>query len=145
MGGIYCQQTEKVSYVFVTEEKNREKIRDIKSFPCGLPACFLNSLHCSVILWNMILNQETFKKTKKKAGGGKSLSSKHILRSSGSNLISVKRKNKVLPIFGMRLAGSFSGALFRNGPSGQMWYYIMLSSSFPQRNCSCFMALEKQP
>lgn len=106
-----------------------------------IPASFPNSLYCYVILWNMSLNQKILKQIKK---NGKNLSSKYILCSSGSNLISVKRKNKALPVFGRRLARSFSGALFRNGPSGQMQCYIMPSSSFPQRNCSCFESLERE-
>jgi hexokinase len=74
---------------------------------------------------------------------GKRQSSKYILSSSGSNLISVKRRNRACQCFEARLAGTFSGDLFRNGPSGLLQSYIIFSSSLPWRSCSCFEILGK--
>lgn len=134
----YCQQTWKVGYVFVMMRKWGKGQKDFlkKLF---LPLSPI--LYTAMEFYEYESQLENFKEDKK---NGKNLSSKYILCSSGSNLISVKTKNKALPVFGRRLARSFSGALFRNGPSGQMQCYIMPSSSFPQRNCSCFEALERE-
>lgn len=119
------------------EKMGKRSQRLKKNYSCLFPQFFI--LLCNFMEYESQL--ENFKADQK---NGKNLSSKYILCSSGSNLISVKRKNKALPVFGRRLARSFSGALFRNGPSGQMQCYIMPSSSFLQRNCSCFEALERE-
>ena len=108
-----------------------------KNYSCLFPQFF-------ILLRNFMEYESQLENFKADKKNGKNLSSKYILCSSGSNLISVKRKNKALPVLGRRLARSFSGALFRNGPSGQMQCYIIPSSSFPQRNCSCFEALERE-
>lgn len=49
-GGTYSQQAEKVSYVFAVENKYGKSQQDEGFFPRSLPACFLSSLDCYVIL-----------------------------------------------------------------------------------------------
>ena len=96
MGGHILSANRKYQLCICYGEKRGKRSERVRlHFPYSLPDCFPGPLHCYAILWNMNLNQETLKKTK----NGKSLSSKYILHSSGSNLISVKRKNKALPMF----------------------------------------------
>lgn len=95
-GGHRMSVVEKVSFVPAVERKHG-KCGKKKPSPFSRPACLFPqffTLLCNFMEYDSQLgNFNTDRKKRKR------LSSKYILCSSGSNLISVKRKNKGTPVF----------------------------------------------
>lgn len=114
---------EKVSIVPAVKRKHG-KAWEEEAFPpiAGLRVCFPQflTLLCNFMEYDSQLgNFNTDKKKRKR------LSSKYILCSSGSNLISVKRKNKGTPVFWNKASWYFWRGPFQQWTMGPLQSYIM--------------------